>query len=171
MSEGTDAVTLNRMKGAVGSLLFLRSGIEWSLCLAIPTELFRDAPKPVRGISRSLDVWSEQVGQAGAGRPLHKELCQRLVGHLRQALAVRNLVCHGLIGSSAEVPRRSQEAHLLVELGEDRRVIAWDELQTMFRWMSRSGWLIGSLTQAAMEKDAAASERSLRGWEGLPERL
>lgn len=103
--------------------------------------------------------------QAGHGRPLQRELCQRLSSSLREALVIRNLVCHGLIGYSADVPHRSEEAHLLVELDGNRRRLTWTELQTMFEWMSRSRWLIRDLTHAAIGKDAAASEASLRGWE------
>ena len=70
---------------------------------------------------------------------------------------------------AADVPHLSQRAHLRVQLEEDTRVLTWGELQTMFQWMSRSRWLIAGLTQAAMEKDVTASEKSLLGWQGFPE--
>jgi hypothetical protein len=171
MSETGDTVTLVQMKGAIGSLLFLWSDIERSLRAATQTELFASNRKSVHLISQALDVWSERVLQAGVDRPLQTELCQQLVRHLREALAIRNLVCHGLIGYSAEAPHRSQEAHLLVERDGSTRVLTWGELQAMFEWMSRSRWLIDELTWAAMEKDGAASEDGLRGWKGFPEQI
>ncbi|TNC45039.1 hypothetical protein FHG66_20365 [Rubellimicrobium rubrum] len=169
MSENSELVTLEQMKASVGSLLFLWSDIERSLRAAFETELFAGTPSPVHRISQALGLWSERVLQAGRGRPLQTDLCQRLSGHLREALVVRNLVCHALIGYSADVPHLSQRAHLRVQLEKDVRLLTWGELQTMFRWMSRSRWLIADLTQAAMDKDAIASEKSLLGWQGFPE--
>lgn len=168
MPEAADTITLDQMRGAVGSLLFLWSDIERSLQAVIQTELFaRDGP-PVHQLSRALSLWSQRVMAASQGRPRQAQLCRRLTRLLSEALAVRNLVCHGLVGYYAQVSHGSQEAHLLVELDTDRRVLTWSELQGMFRWMSRSRWLIEALTGAAMERDAARSEDRLRGWDEFP---
>lgn len=171
MSRTADTITLEQMKGAVGSLVFLWSDIERALRAAIQTELFAGNRKSVHLISQALHVWSERVLLAGAGRSLQSELCQRLTILLKEALVVRNLVCHGLIGYSADLPDRSQVAHLRVELGADSRVLTWDELQAMFQWLSQSGWLISDLTRAAMEKDAGASEDNLRAWKRFSDPL
>jgi hypothetical protein len=171
MSDQADTITLDQMKAAVGSLLFLWSDIERALRAAFATEPFAGNRKPVHLISQALQVWSERVMPRGGDRPLQRELCQRLHELLKDALLVRNLICHSLIGYSAQPPYQTQEAHLLVAIGEETRALTWNELQAMFRWMARSRWLIDDLTAAAMEKDAAASEAGLRGWVGFPERL
>lgn len=171
MSEGSDTITLDQMKAAVGTLLFLWSDIERSLHAAIETELFNGKPSSVHQISKALRVWSERVAEAGEGRPLQTALCLQLYSSLKEALVVRNLVCHGLVGYSAEVPHKSQAAHLLVDLGADRRVLTWAELQTLFQWMSQSRWLIRALTEAATERDTAVSESSLREWAEFPKQL
>lgn len=104
MSDHADTVTLDQMKAAVGSLLFLWSDIERALRAAFATELFAGNRKSVHLISQALHVWSKRVMPRGEDRPLQRELCQRLHDLLKDALLVRNLVCHSLIGYSAQPP-------------------------------------------------------------------
>jgi len=168
--EPAEPVSAQDIKAAVGSMLFLWSDLERALRDALRTELFADRPEPVHQISRVLDLWSGRVGAAGPDRPLQREVCGRLRDLLGQALRVRNMICHGLVGYSAEDRGRSREAHLVVELGGERRDLGWGELQAMFAWMSRSRWVIEDLTRAALEADATAGEAFLRGWEGFPQK-
>ena len=84
--------------------------------------------KPVHLISQALQVWSERVMPRGGDRPLQRELCQRLHELLKDALLVRNLVFHSLIGYSAQPPYQTQEAHLLVAIGEDPQARLADTL-------------------------------------------
>ncbi len=157
------------MKGTTGSLVFLWSGIEQSLNEAIENLHIEKMSKSVHGISRSIDVWSLAVKQTDNTSTLHTDLCDRLVRMLKEALVIRNLVCHGLTGISARLHSDNPEAHLQVQLGEDRRLLSWHQLDEMFRWMSRSRWLIRDLTEAAMENDAQRANNRLIGWEKFPE--
>jgi hypothetical protein len=75
---------------------------------------------------------------------------------------------HGLIGISALCDIDAPEAHLKVQLGEDKRILNWNQLDEMFEWMSRSRWLIGDLTDAAMESDDQRANARLLGWMNFP---
>jgi hypothetical protein len=164
-------ITFDQMKGTIGSLVFLWSGIEQALTEAIEDLHAERKLKSVHGISRSIDVWSLAVKQADNISTLQADLCDRLVKMLREALVIRNLVCHGLIGISAQRHIDGPEAHLKVQLGEDRRLLTWYQLDRMFSWMSRSRWLIRDLTEAAMENDAQRANNRLLSWEKFPEQL
>jgi hypothetical protein len=156
------AVTFEQMKGAVGTLLYLWSGIERELAVAIRKQPGNERPC---GISRSLDVWSQQVALSGEHRPLQTQLCDRALNRLRDALVVRNLVCHGLIGIAAQGYHGSDDAYITVELGADRRILTWQELQAMFKWLSHMKFLISVLTSAAMQENAVRGNEMLLGWE------
>lgn len=169
MQDTDQTITFDQMKGTIGSLVFLWSGIEQSLNEAIENLHTEKKPKSVHGISRSIDVWSLAVKQTDNTSTLRTDLCDRLVRMLKEALVIRNLVCHGLTGISARPHIDYPEAHLKVELGEDTRLLTWHQLDEMFSWMSRSRWLIRDLTEAAMENDAQRANNRLLGWEKFPE--
>ena len=99
---------------------------------------------------------------------MQTDLCRRLVGMLKEALVVRNLVCHGLIGISAQGGRANGVAHLRVELGDEARIVTWHEFQAMFSWMSRSKWLIEDLTAAALDPELGSSSKKIAAWEEFP---
>jgi hypothetical protein len=161
-------ITFDQIKGTIGSLVFLWSGIEQSLTDSIELLHAGKKPKSAHGISRSLDVWSQAVTQRNNSRTLQANLCERLVSILEEALVIRNLVCHGLIGISAQLHFDAPEAHLKVQLGEDKRLLTWNQLDEMFKWMSRSRWLIRDLTSAAMENDDQRADAKLLGWKNFP---
>ncbi len=87
---------------------------------------------------------------------------------LTEVLLIRNLVCHELIGISAQDGLAGREAHLTVKLDNHERVLTWNELQGLFKWMSRIDGLIRDLTNAAMEKDAIRANARLLNWETFP---
>ncbi|MBU2983275.1 hypothetical protein KO498_15825 [Lentibacter algarum] len=169
MPDTGQTITFEQMKGTTGSLVFLWSGIEQSLDEAIENLHAEKKPKSVHGISRSIDVWSLAVKQADNISILQADLCDRLVKMLKEALVIRNLVCHGLTGISARLHIDHPEAHLKVQLGEDTRILTWYQLDEMFGWMSRSRWLIKDLTEAAMANDAQPANDRLLSWEKFPE--
>lgn len=168
MASTSQTVTFDQMKGAVGSLLLLWSEIERELAASIRILYAREALKPVHGVSRPLELWSCEVLRRLEGRALATQICRRLGDHLRGALAVRNLVCHGLIGISAQGHLADDAAYLTVELSGDRRSLTWSELQDLFAWMSRSKWLIQDLTNAAVVNDPTSSDRRLEAWRDFP---
>lgn len=164
MPTNKKMITFDDMQGTIGSLVFLWSGIENELTESIRKLCDGKAVKSAYGISRSLDVWSERVMLEGDSRFLQATLCARVVELLKEALVVRNLVCHGLVGICAD----GREAYLRVKLGADERLLTWCELDEMFKWMSRTKWLISALTRAAMEKDTSRAGARLCGWKDFP---
>ncbi|SFN44059.1 hypothetical protein SAMN04487859_102221 [Roseovarius lutimaris] len=169
MRDTDQTITFDQMKGTIGSLVFLWSGIEQSLNESIENLHTEKKSKSVHGISRSIDVWSLAVKQTDNTSTLRTDLCDRLVRMLKEALVIRNLVCHGLTGISVRLHIDYPEAHLKVQLGEDTRLLTWKQLDEMFSWMSRSRWLIRDLTEAAMENDAQRAHNRLIRWEKFPE--
>ncbi|WP_141104934.1 hypothetical protein [Thioclava sp. IC9] len=125
--------------------------------------------KPAHGIARRLALWSGQIHPRNGQRELASKLTDVLAAHLREALSVRNLVCHGLIGITAKIHPEGNEAHLTVELGDISKNLTWTELQIMFGWMSRAHWLIRDLTTASLEPDHLRAENLLLGWQAFPD--
>lgn len=58
-------------------------------------------------------------------------LCEKL----GEQLVIRNGICHGLVGFSAE--HDGKPASLTWELNGEKRNISWDDLQTACLWLSR----------------------------------
>lgn len=168
MPETNQTITFEQMKGTIGSLVYLWSGIELTLNESIEVIRSGKNPKPVHGISRSLDTWAQAVNEQHENRPLQADLCKRLVKMLKEALVIRNLVCHGLVSIQSKNFADQDEAHLSVKLGYDARILTWHQLDEMFGWMSRTKWLINDLTDAAIESDALRANARLRAWEGFP---
>jgi hypothetical protein len=160
--------SFHEMKGTIGSLVFIWSGLEKSLRISIQKLHAGEIPKSSYGISRSLDAWQQAVTPRDNNRPLQTVLSNRLVEMLKEALVIRNLVCHGLIGIKAQFHAEEPEANLTVELGDDKRALTWSQLQELFDWMSRASWLIDDLTKAAMDNNDERSNARLRGWERFP---
>lgn len=169
MSQETNQIPFfHQMQGTIGSLVFIWSGLEESLRISIQELHAGEIPKSSYGISRSLDAWKQAVTPRGNNRPLQTVLINRLVEMLKEALVIRNLVCHGLTSISAQFHAEEPEANLTVELGDDKRVHTWSQLQELFGWMSRASWLINDLTKAAMDNDDERSTARLRAWEIFP---
>lgn len=168
MTKTNQIITIDQMKGAIGSLVFLWSSIERTLTDSIRRMNDGEIPNSAHGISRSLEQWSRGVITEDGSRLIQTALCSRSVKMLKEALSIRNLVCHGLIGYSAQTHQNEPEAHLIVKLGNDERTLTWSELDEMFRWMSRISRLIENLTYAAMEEDTKQANDRLRAWEGFP---
>ncbi|WP_146735130.1 hypothetical protein [Thioclava sp. F1Mire-8] len=164
-------VSFEQMKGAIGSLIFLWSQIERELAVSLDALQIKGSgsSKPAHGIARKLDLWSGQIQPLDGQRELASRLTDVLAAHLREALSVRNLVCHGLIGITAKIHPEGNEAYLTVELGDISKSLTWTELQIMFGWMSRAHWLIRDLTTASLEPDHLRAENLLRGWQGFPD--
>ncbi len=161
-------VSFDQIKGSVASLVSLWSKIEIALTQSIQKLDSGKRRKPVQGIAASLDVWSRLVDMPGEDREIQREQCRVLVAHLTNALTVRNLVCHGLVGYSSGGREGERPAHLSVHLGDDRRDLSWPELQAMFAWMSKAPWLVEALTRAAIEPDAGRAAKMLPNREHFP---
>jgi len=91
-------------------------------------------------------------------------LASRLRAQLQGPLEIRNGVCHGLDGISSA--HDGKPATLSWEINGTRNSITWDELQTMFQWLSKIPGAISMISRAAGGKDPAKTERQLpdRRW-------
>ncbi|WP_145991965.1 hypothetical protein [Neptunicoccus cionae] len=165
MHDIEQPVTYYQIERTIASLLSLWSNIERSLSKSIERLHAGKETKAPHGILRSLDVWSQAIKQNNTDRPLQLLLCNRLIKMLKEALVIRNLVCHGLTGILAENKLDGTEAHLRVQLGQDTRLLTWHQLQEMFKWMSQSEQLISALTNAALEDDPLKANEQLFVWE------
>ncbi len=96
-----ETVTFDQIKATIGSMVFLWSGIEGALDVAIRKMHAGERPKSAHGISRSIDLWSLNVLRNEDGREPQVRLCRRVADHLNDACRIRNLVCHGLVGINA----------------------------------------------------------------------
>lgn len=166
--EKATEVSFEQMKGTVGSLLFLWSQIERELTESIHDLTVECKQKHPHGIARSLDFWFNEIHQKADRLTLATDLCDDLAPLLKEALDVRNSVCHGLIGIAADLSSSHEEACITVEMGEHTRELKWAELQTMFEWMSQARWLIRDLTTAVLDTHQLRSEELLLKWKGFP---
>ena len=164
--EKNVTVTFEQMKGAIGSLLFLWSQIEKELADSLSVLQDDRLPKATRGIARSIDLWSGEIQRRAGQDVLTNQLRNHLVDHLREALNVRNLVCHGLIGITARIGSADAEAHLTVKLDDVTRTLSWTELQSLFERMSKARSLIRDMTMAA--SNPVRGNALLQNWRDFP---
>ena len=166
---GSDpVVSIDQMKAAIGTLIILWSGIERELTESIRSLDVDGTAPPAHGISRRLDLWSSLVLRGATGRARQTQLCHSLGKYLKDALVVRNFVCHGIVGIQAQFYESCPEAHLTAELGNERRILTLSELSAIFENMANGTRLIGNLTGAAMAMDVARSDGFLVDWEAFP---
>lgn len=151
MSSDTKGVSYEQMKGTVASLLFLFAEIESEVREIILMARGEDGLIGVHGAGGALNAWRNLLLTAEATRPHEARLAERLWTQLQNPLAVRNGVCHGLIGASGS---RGDAPATLSWRGKDGTCSrSYDELQEMFAWLSRVPWAISMISHAVLEKD------------------
>ncbi|MCK0137838.1 hypothetical protein [Aliiroseovarius sp. F47248L] len=168
MVNNDNTVSFEQMKGAIGSLIFLWSQIERELSDSLDVLQTDHSSKHPHGIGRRLELWSYQLQNRNIRRERAAKLAEVLSAHLSKSLCVRNQICHGLVGITAKIRPEDTDAHLTVELGGRSNSLTWTELQEMFGWMSRAGWLIRDLTTASLEPDHQEAEKLLLSWQDFP---
>lgn len=123
------------MQAALGSLLLLWSAIERQAMQQIAQpEDCTQGRRPL-GPSELLRGWRRQITQTPADGSLRNSLAETLCDQLEQPRAVRNGVCHGLVGVRASGPE--QPACMTWDTAGTLHQITWDELQTIFRFLSK----------------------------------
>ncbi len=140
----TTDVTYEQINGTLGSLLRLWAAIERQAQHEIRRDGSRIA-KSVHGIAATLNAWETFVLEAADPGSLRAALAQQLRAQFQPHLAIRNGLCHGLIGTQAG--RGEQKATLTWELNGVRNSVTWDELQANFRWLSKIPRAISMLSQ------------------------
>lgn len=143
-------VTYERMAGSLGSLLLLWARAEKALRSEIECLNEGVVPKSAHGPASCLTTW-ERLVVASPSRPLFAhQLAAALVNRVREALCVRNGLCHGLLGISPSTAE--MDASLMWELNGERRSITHAELQQSYQWLSRVPSAISHLTRMPADR-------------------
>ena len=160
----TDTVSFDQVKGSLGSLLFLWSRIERTARDEVAAMHGGKLPKSAHGLAAVLDAWEARLVEPRNERPLQAALASEVRARLKRPLEIRNGVCHGLFGISAEFNGRPAE--ISWDLNGKRDRVLWDELQQVLIWLSRAPRAIGILSHAAAEPDDFKAAKRLPdpGW-------
>lgn len=128
-------VALTQMQAALGSLLLLWSAIEREALSRITRSDGETEKKTLIGASAILRAWKVSVTGRDLDGSFLNCLANSLCDQLQGPLAVRNGVCHGLVGVSAS--SHSVSAGLTWETAGERHRIDWDQLQIILHFLSR----------------------------------
>lgn len=141
-------MTYEKMRGSVGSLLLVWSAIEGSA----RDEVIRAqgcVPKSAHGVAAVLKIWEGIVIAGHPATSLCPLLATTLRASLQGAIEVRNGICHGLIGISAE--REDMTAALHWEINGAKHSISWENLQTSLNWLSKIRSAISIISNSSLE--------------------
>lgn len=127
--------TSAQISGSLGSLLLLWAAIEREARQEVAHVNDGILPRSAFGISAVLNAWEVAVVQQHPEQAFRALLASTLRSQLQEPLNIRNGLCHGLLGASAE--HHGKPAALMWEINEVRRNITWEELQASFRWLSK----------------------------------
>lgn len=157
-------VTFEQIRGSLGSLLWLWSAIERAAREEVGRAHDGQLPKSAHGIAAVLNAWEAAVLGGQNAAPMRSLLASKLRARLQDPLDIRNGVCHGLVGLSAEYGGRP--ATLTWELNDVVRSITWEELQTTFSWLSKVPSAISMISNSPMEKFGSRMTDTAenRGW-------
>lgn len=128
------SVSIDQIKGSLGSLLILWSSVERAIREEVSRAHGGQLPKSAHGIAAVLRAWEITMASGPLASPFRISLASSLCEELREKLVIRNGVCHGLVGISAEYA--GKPATLSWEFNDEKRSITWDELQSAFSWLS-----------------------------------
>ena len=143
-------VSFEQIKGSLGSLLLLWSGIERAARDEVARAHEGILPKSAHGIAAVLQAWQATVVAGHAASPFRSLLASTLSTQLKEPLAIRNGVCHGLVGLSAS--RGDRPAILTWELNNTQQSATWDELQSLFSWLSKLPFAIQMISNSPLEE-------------------
>lgn len=141
-------VTYDRMSGAVGSLLLVWAGIERSARNEV-IQAYGGLPKSAHNISGLLRTWESTVIAGHPAASLCPSLAKVLHAKLQGPLAVRNGICHGLIGVWAAGEDRTAALHW--EINGKQHAIEWHELQASLAWLSKIRGAFSIISSASIE--------------------
>lgn len=140
-------VSIHDMRACLGSLLLLWCDIERALREEVAMQRGID-PKPGHGLAACLRDWRSGIPDTNDVGEIRGELADSFVQRLQDARAIRNGVCHGLVGYASGSER---SAHLAWRLnGEDGR-ISYGELQASFGWLASVPRAISVLSAPSVE--------------------
>ena len=141
------AVTLDDLKSAVGSLVFLWSDLERHLAQAI-SGMPTDAKIP-HTISQKLETWRETHEPYIDCHPAHRDLVDEIHRDLIYALRVRNGICHGRTGWRVDPHGTGGDGGLEFSLNGRDEVILFADLKMLLDRINGIRGHLGRLTFAA----------------------
>jgi hypothetical protein len=159
----TEPVSFLEMKASVGSILFLWSSIERELAKRIEYLDDGSTKNGAHSVTQKIIRWEGLQSAACAERPEHQALLREVRERLTQALEIRNRIAHGLIGITADPFGHHGDARLETELNGEKRSLPHAELEHSMRVLSHLIWAIGSLSEAAIQKDLGRAEKTYAG--------
>jgi hypothetical protein len=161
----TTEVTYADINGTLGSLLRLWAAIERQARHEVRHGQTRRAARSPHGIAATLNAWETFVLETTEVGSLRAALSQTLRAQLQPHLAMRNGLCHGLIGTTAG--RGGPGASLTWELNDERHSVTWEELQHNFKWLSKVPHAMSILSQpidAGLGSRLKGSAENLQWW-------
>lgn len=146
----TESVTFAQLCGSLESLLLLWAGIERQARVEVAKAYDGCVPKSAHGIAAVLDSWEAGVFVKAEPGSLRRALACTLRTQLYAPLQMRNGLCHGLIGISCANDKTP--ASLMWEINGATQSIGWDELQTVFRWLSKVAFAMDIISNSSAQK-------------------
>ena len=161
--EQTEPASFLEMKASVGSILFLWSSVERELAKRIENLEDGSTKNDAYTVTQKITRWEGLQRTACAERPEHQALLREVRERLTQALEIRNRIAHGLIGITADPFGQHGDARLETELNGKKRILPKTELEHSMSVLSHLIWAIGSLSEAALQKDLRRAENTYAG--------
>jgi hypothetical protein len=146
----TPDVTFEKISASLGSLLLLWAAIERAARDEVARLHGGCLPKSAHGIAAVLNTWEAAVISVRPEAPFRALLAAKLRAELQLPLKIRNGVCHGLVGISSAYDGRP--AALTWEINDAKCSITWEELQSMFSWLSKVHLAISMITNSSTEQ-------------------
>ena len=154
-------MTFELMTGIIGSLLLLRASIERTARGELAGMDGGTLPKSTHGAAAVLIAWEAKVTESGPARPFRVSHASRLRAQLQQPFDIRTGVCHGLAGASVADPGKPGTSTW--EMNGHQQSITRDELQGVFRWLSKVPYAISMISRAAAELEPVRAASLLPG--------
>jgi hypothetical protein len=154
----------DKINASPGSLLRVWGAVE----RAARDEVVRvhgSLPKGAHGIAAVLRTWERDVIAAHPPVSLCPVLATTLRSQLQRPLDIRNGVCHGLIGISADTDRYRAALHW--EINGKKQSMDWEDLQAMISWLSklpRAFWIISNSSLGRLGSRATNNAENREWW-------
>lgn len=163
MPDPDEAIDYFRMMSAPGSMLALWARIEGSFEDKWRKLAQDENIRAPHRISNKIQTWQNLATDQLPECSIHRDRCEKLAGSLRQALGIRNMICHGFRGANAGT---AVPATLTAHREGIERTFTWNELQAMFSFLAHAPRAIAILSDA---KDMSSLAWVLPPEEWLPE--
>ncbi len=148
-SGNVQPITADDFRQAIGSLVILWSQIETEFRIA--TEALGGTPQGVFG-SKIVDLW-KTLNATHASCPAQIAMAERFLFRIEIARCLRNGICHGFQGYSADPFGRGQTAELYYRSENGTVTVSYRQTQRTIADLARSGFILHRLTHATRNPD------------------